>query len=68
MTSRAGHYVEALTREDLERLRATDTRFRYAHISRAFQAWDDLIIPGTIYPPGINTRGEFSRYNAALTA
>ena len=63
MRSKAGHYVEAHTREALMAIRKGSKTFRHARITRCLQAWADVVIPYTIYPPEVSTRAEFMRFN-----
>lgn len=63
MSSKHGDYVEHTDKQFLEELRKTDSRFKGQHINSGLQAWDDVVIPGVIYPPAVCSRGDFISHN-----
>lgn len=64
MRSKAGHYVEAKSQAELVKLREDRKDiFKHARIIPVLQSWAEVIIPMTIYPPEVETRRDFRKFN-----
>lgn len=66
MRAKTGHYIESMDKQELVNIRRDIPLFKYARINHAIQAWDDVVQVGTVYPPEIESRAEFRRFNHNL--
>lgn len=68
MKSKSGHYIESIDKQELINIRRDVPMFKYCRINHCIQAWDDIVQTGIVYPPEVETRAEFRRFNYELAS